>query len=201
MSATNRGAVRNDFDFYETPKPLTQVYLPTLEHCLKEIGAWKNPVVYEPAAGKLAIVDVICQAWPHADVQYSDINPAYAEYGGIDFLTATPEPIFDLIITNPPYVHAQAFIERAKLWLRTPNSIIAMMLRVGFVGSKHRAEWWRSNIPSLSFTPARPKMKLNQDGKLGSDASEYAWFRWPQTAPVVEWLPTENMDLSIDIDV
>jgi hypothetical protein len=120
-----------------------------------------------------------------------DIDPRFM-LGGIDFLTAPPEPIYDLIITNPPFLLAQEFAERAKLWRRTPQSLIVLLLRVNFLGGQKRAGWMRANTPSLAISPQRPKFSLNKHGKLGSDATEYGWFCWPGDDPWISILPTEN---------
>lgn len=160
-----------------------------LEIRLKAIGAWPSPKVYEPAAGHLAIVNEIITNWPAADVQYSDISE---DGGEIDFLTEPPEPVFDLIITNPPYSFAQEFIERAKLWRKSTNSLIVMLLRINFLGSQKRAKWLRDNVPSLAVSPRRPSMGLNKKGKKGTDATEYAWFIWPQDHPYLLILETED---------
>lgn len=187
MSATNRGKEREVNDNYPTEGWLTASVLPILEKRLIEIGV-PAPKVYEPAAGELqAIVKELTKAWPNADVEYSDI------IDGVDFLTEPPEPIFDLIISNPPYKYAMQFIERAMLWRRTEQSLVVMLLRLNFLGSKKRAAWMRANKPSLAVTPKRPSFGKNKHGKRGTDATEYAWFIWPYDEPYLSILETENI--------
>lgn len=190
MSATNRGKDRVENDFYPTPPWLTKAVLPILEERLKKLNRWQQPLIYEPACGDLAIVNEICSAWPHSLVDYSDI---VKEQGGVDFLTASPEPIYDVVITNPPYSLAQEFCERAKLWLRTPDSLIVMLLRINFLGAKKRAKWLRANLPAVAVSPKRPSFGTNKDGKKGTDATEYAWFTWPGAAPWLSILETEDV--------
>lgn len=192
MSATNRGKPRVVNDFYPTPRWLTRAVLSILESRLKRIDAWPRPVIYEPAAGDLAIVKELEQNWPQSLIDFSDINPNF-EYGGVDFLKEEPEPIFDLIITNPPYTYAKEFIERAMQWRKTEQSLVVMLLRINFLGSKKRAKWLRANLPSLAVSPKRPSMGVNKDGKKGTDATEYAWFMWPFGDPFLSILETEEV--------
>jgi hypothetical protein len=194
VSSTNRGLARAENDFYPTPPWLTKAVAPILELRLRAIGAWPVPKVYEPAAGQLHIVNTLLDEWPEAHIEYSDIDERLGDYGGIDFLTAEPEPIFDLIITNPPYFAAKEFKDRAKLWLKNDQSMIAFMLRLNFLGSQKRAKWHRADLPSLATTPKRPAMGKNKQGKLGTDSTEYAWFIWPQDEPYLSILETEDME-------
>lgn len=193
MSATGRGKAREKNDFYPTPFWLTRAILPDLEIRLRRSSLWPSPRVYEPAAGTLAIVNELQDNWPRSLIEYSDIDTKFGEYGGIDFLVEKPEPIFDLIITNPPYTYAQEFVERAKLWRRTEQSLIVFLLRVNFLGSKKRAKWLRANTPSVAVSPKRPSMGLNKLGKKGTDATEYAWMIWGPGDPTVSILETEEV--------
>lgn len=193
MSATNRGSVRSPRDYYPTPPWLTRAQLrEVLAPRLKALGMWP-PRVYEPACGEsLAIVKVLQEEWPEAIIEYSDIITLH---GGVDFLTASPEPIFDLIITNPPYTFAREFAERAPLWLRNyEDGIVSLMLRLGFLGTQGRAKWMRAAPPHTAITPKRPIMGVNKDGKPGSDASEYAWLTWPSWDPMIHILGTEDIE-------
>jgi hypothetical protein len=200
VSATGRGAERDPRDHYPTPAWLTRAVLPTLKARLQAIHHWP-PRVYEPACGdNLAIVKVLTKEWPEAQVEYSDIIP---EHGGVDFLTATPEPIFDLVITNPPYKYAQEFAQRSRLWLRQHHvrhlggdipGLVSLLLRINFYGSIKRAEWLRNDTPNMAVSPKRPVMGVNKHGKPGTDATEYAWLTWPSWDPMITILETEDIE-------
>ena len=173
MSAINRGTVREQRDFYETPDWLIKAIIPHLQQ-------YQPRRILEPAAGQGAIVRVLEQAFPEAVIEQGDIST------GQDFLAHEYAGPYDLIITNPPYLLALEFIRRA-LALRVPHGAVVMLLRVNFVGGQKRAPWMRAHTPSLYVTPRRPDFTGN-----GGDATEYAWFVWDGKLPTVAILHTEG---------
>lgn len=184
MSSTNRGVERIAHDVYPTPDWLTRAILPVLRKKLP-----RGPVeVFEPACGsRQAIVEVVKSEWPYAQVACSDI----VEPWSADFLTLPPEPRFDLIITNPPFYLAIEFVHQALKWRRNETSVVAMLLRLNFLGSKKRAPWLRDNMPSVYVTPKRPSFSVNKKGKAGTDSIEYAWFVWDGRRPELKILETD----------
>ena len=181
MSSTNRGLERIANDVYPTPDWLTRAILPALRKRLP-----KGPIsVLEPACGsKQAIAEVIRTAWPHAQVTCSDIVEPWSS----DFLTLQPSPTFDLVITNPPFYAALEFVQQALRWRRTETSVVAMLLRLNFLGSQKRAPWLRAHMPSVYVSPKRPSFGLNKQGKPGTDSIEYAWFVWDGRRPKLQIL-------------
>lgn len=96
---------------------------------------------------------------------WSEINE------GKDFFEFTNQ--VDLILTNPPFSVAREFIDHA---LSISNTCI-MLLRLNFLGSIDRHNWWKQKPPSaLHILSKRPSFT----GK-GTDATEYAWFVWDKT--------------------
>lgn len=170
MSATNRVTPRIKNDSYPTPEWLTEAIIPVLQKRLGE--NFNSASVLEPACGAGQMLRVLKKHWPNA------VGTDLVGSPPVDFTTAPAEPKYDLIITNPPYLYAEQFVRRAMEWRRNENSIVAMMLRINFLGSKKRARWLRECLPAIYVTPKRPKFSVNKDGKLGSDATEYAWFLW-----------------------
>jgi hypothetical protein len=175
MSATNRSDVRHPDDFYETPTWLTEALMPHLRAYLEETGTI-NPgmKILEPSAGAGAITRVLSENFGPIPVYALDLNPRAEGIGQGDFLEVKPTPGYDLIITNPPYSLAMEFIKHALKFRRDKNSIVAMLLRINFLGSRKRAKWHRRHPTRLHVTPKRPAFTL--DGK--TDATEYAWFLW-----------------------
>jgi phospholipid N-methyltransferase len=177
MSATNRGAIREPLDAYPTPDWL-------IEAMIEHLRRYRPQSILEPAAGDGAIVRALRQAFPDAEIVIGDINQ------GQDFLKHEYSGQFDLIMMNPPYRLALAFIKRA-LELRTPLGAVVMLLRLDFLGAQWRAAWWRTHKPSgIYITPRRPRFVGN-----GNDATEYAWFEWspyPSHGLKLEFLPTER---------
>lgn len=170
MSATNRTlGVREQHDFYETPEWLTRAFLPALWPSIRS-----NPRVLEPACGLGAISRIVTEEWRVAvdEMDLIDYGTG-AEVG--DFLTADLSGLeYDLVITNPPYRLAQEFVMKAL----TLAPVVAMLLRVNFLGGQKRAAWLRQHTPAIFVTPRRPPFSLNKHGKPGTDATEYAWFVW-----------------------
>ena len=80
------------------------------------------------------------------------------------------EPLAEVCLMNPPFSHAQAFVEVAFLRARW----VAMLQRTNWFAPS-RAAWLRQHAPDIYALPARPS--FTGDGK--TDAAEYAWFVWP----------------------
>lgn len=183
MSSTNRGSIRNKDDLYETPEWLTEAIVPILQTRLAHV---ESPFVLEPAAGKGRMVRVLEKYFDK--IVATDIN----DDPPVDFLKEPPRPEFDLIITNPPFIRAMEFVEQALKWRRRPDSVVAMMLRLNFLGSKKRAKWLREHPPAVYVTPARPSFR--PDGR--TDSIEYAWFLWQEpfrSTSCIDILPTEHI--------
>lgn len=180
MSSTNRGATRTPNDFYPTPDWLTAAICPYLG----------NPqTIFEPACGEGAITRVLRAYFPASVIQGSDILFGPEQ----DFLQMRPQPVYDLIITNPPFSLAKEFIDCALGWRRTEESLVVMLLRLNFLGSQDRAPWWRARpLPSVYVTPRRPPFGKNKNGKPGTDSTEYAWFIWGLRDAHYEILHTEK---------
>lgn len=185
MSATNRGLPRLKKDQYFTPDWLIKAILPyvlPMEHSLD---------VLEPACGTGSIVNEINNFRLPSQPKVDAMDIEYQGCGReADFLKEHPIAKYDLIITNPPYSLAMQFVQHALKFRRTEKSIVAMLLRLNWLGTLGRKEWLRDNTPSVYVSPQRPKFSLNKNGKLGSDACEYGWFVWNGREPTVVILDT-----------
>lgn len=175
MSATNRGAVRKENDFYETPEEVTRDFL--LNHFEGNFHT-----ILEPCAGSGKMIMPLRERFPEAEITamdqhamgwYKQLAPTGADSGvsGVDFRDMRGAS-FDLIFTNPPYSIATEIIEHAlKTW---PKATVVMLLRLNFLGSQQRHQWWKGNLPTeIHVLSKRPSFT----GK-GTDATEYAWFVW-----------------------
>jgi len=164
MSATNRGAQREPNDKYPTPAWCTELLVP-------EVVWGDNPTILEPCIGDGSIADVLR---PHvASIDWCEIDH------GRDFFTHEfHRRRFDFVVTNPPYSidrqdTARMFVDRS---FELANCVI-MLLRLNFLGSQKRHEWWQSHRPTAKLILSdRPSFK----GK-GNDSCEYAWFVWDST--------------------
>lgn len=187
MSSTKRGADRHKDDLYETPEWLTKAIVPYLGPRLPDLVN-----AFEPAAGRGRMLKVLKEELPDWNFDAADINGTPTSEPA-DFLISQPSPKYDLIITNPPYSLAMEFVKRALMWRRTPSSVVAMLLRLNFAGSKGRASWLREHPPAVYITPKRPSFTPNNT----TDSIEYAWFLWQEPYREysgIHWLDTENCD-------
>lgn len=163
MSATNRGAVRNERDFYATPKaafiPLMK-YLPT-------------GIIWEPACGDGRLVSWMRDGGFKAEG--SDLEPQ-CDAPRLDFLETSKDfPAgsgnYAAIVTNPPFSLAFEFCQHA----RKLSDETFFLLSLNFLASRKRNAWFKANLVSALFVlSARPSFTAN--GK--TDACDYAWFYW-----------------------
>ena len=114
MSATNRGAKRNEYDFYPTPhEPIDKI--------LAEIDFTAVTSFCEPCKGDGAIYDLI------------DCKKSYAELQeGLDYFERQFD--CDLIITNPPFSIASEFLKKSLDEAKT----VVYLLRLNFMGYQKR---------------------------------------------------------------
>jgi hypothetical protein len=199
MSSTNRGAVRRESDFYETPPYCVTALL----HRLRELGGRYTNIliaekVLEPCAGHGAIikaydeyrskelgappplwtaVEIREEARNHLDAVQTNWDKAYYQ----DFLTWRPLPgeRFDLCITNPPFNLALPIIERAM----TMADMVVMLLRVNFLGSQLRSQWHREFPADIGIMDIRPSFT----GGSKTDSPEYGWWIFDKNAPGGKW--------------
>jgi len=166
MSATNRGSERNASDFYPTPSWCTKKLLEKL--ILNNVQSF-----YEPCKGDGAIYDIV----PIANKDWSEIQL------GRDYLIGEHKSV-DLIITNPPYSLAIEFIEKAL----THSKAVVMLLRLNYLESQKRFNFWQANPPSHLITLSK---RPSFTGK-GTDATGYAWVVWNGegivNAPTFSWI-------------
>jgi hypothetical protein len=157
--------------------------------------------VWEPACGEGHMAKVLKEKFDI--VIASDIHP-YG-YGVVqDFLDpecVAPCPI-DLIITNPPFKHAEQFINKS---LQIANVGVAMLTRTVFLEGKGRYNrLFKDNPPSTVavFTERVPMVKDRLD-RNASSATSYAWLVWDKfnfDAPRMSWIPPCRKQLEKDSD-
>lgn len=143
---------RREYDLYETPEWAVKA----LFNLIPVNSEWRY---LEPcrASGRIYNHLPIGSAW-------GEIRE------GVDYLV-TEYPHVDAVITNPPYSMAQEFVEKAL----EDADVVIMLLRLGFLESMKRWEWWQDNpIDHLIVLSKRPS--FTEDNK--TDGSGYAWFVW-----------------------
>lgn len=153
MSSTNRGAERNALDLYITPDYTVNSLLSVLD-----LDRIRSVSFCEPCRGTGAIYNKI----EAASKMHGEISE------GIDYLSVPFKA--NVIITNPPFSLAMEFLQKslAEAWS------VFYLLRLNFLGSQKRREFWQTNRPShVLVLSKRPSFTGH-----GTDSIEYAWFCW-----------------------
>lgn len=162
---------REQDDWYATPEWVTARFL----------AAWGRTITHpdnilEPAAGDGALLDPLRRTWgSHTRIDAFDLNPQHPAVVQRDFWFDDGPERYDLVITNPPYAHAEAFVQYGLSKLNDGGHL-ALLLRLGFLGSQERAPLWRRSMcESIYVLSERPSFKRNT-----TDFSEYMWAVWKQ---------------------
>jgi hypothetical protein len=160
---------------------------------LRTMSAW------EPACGELHMAKVLAEFCDQ--VRASDVFRYSAEHELIDFtLTGSTEPEVDLIVTNPPFAAAEAFIATA---LGRARRAVAMLVRSAFLEGGGRHERLFAVTPPthvLQFVErvvmlegrlvrANEPDPFTQDGRSVRSATAYCWLVWMMDGPgkVLGW--------------
>ena len=168
MSRRLPSYLRRQRDFYETPKSATEALAAFLHR--------RPAVILDPCAGNGAIPNAFLDLGFPFRWELRDI------VGGHDYLHSERVEA-DGVITNPPYSLAQEFVTKAL----DEYQFVAMLLRLNFLGSRKRRDWWQTRLPtSLIVISKRPSFT----GK-GTDATEYAWFVWDRLSIFCHARPLE----------
>lgn len=170
MSSTHRSNCRSLNDFYGTPPycvgliwPHVRTSGPILDPCAGD-GSMVRFLRAQSPTSVINAIEIDAERAPRVDGANSVIRE--------NFLLMPTEmiPQAELVITNPPYSKAIEFVERS---LSVATRTVAMLLRLNFLGSMKRYEFFRSAMPDVYVISKRPSFT---DG--GTDSCEYAWFVW-----------------------
>jgi hypothetical protein len=159
VSQRDSGYERKERDCYETPEWVTEALLKHVEpHCS----------IWEPAAGSGKMARVL-RAAGHQTTE-TDIET------GHDFL-GTIATDWQAIVTNPPYVLAQKFIERALDLTAMNRGAVFMLLRTDFDHAKTRQHLFGR---CAQFSRKLVLVKRIQwfEDSTGSPSFNHAWFMW-----------------------
>lgn len=178
MSAKGRGRHEGgDFDFYPTPPWCVHRLLDACPSLLDVNDA------LEPTCGDGAVVEACISwmgerrcapKWTGVELRRNAVREPTVFthlYEGTDFRAWIPPRRYGLAIGNPPFNLAEPIVRKCL----EHADVVAMLLRVGFLGSDERVDFFRTvgARPALRILPDRPSF----DG-VGTDASAYAWFVW-----------------------
>lgn len=185
MSSTKRGGQRSPSDNYPTPCWSTTRFLEAFVpkyHAQLDESLW-----LEPGAGEGNMIYAVQEYFrstgqPIPTFDAAELREECREplqklgvrtvQIGDFFKDGPPSPgPYDMVLTNPPFSLAMEFILRS---LQADTRFVAMLLRLNYLGSKKRHDFFRLNAPDLYVIPNRPSFK----GTGETDSIEYAWFVW-----------------------
>ena len=159
MSQRDSGYERKERNLYETPAWVTEALLPHIPAGLRSI--------WEPACGSGKMSGVL-EAVGYR-VLATDID------GGKDFL-ATIDRSYEAVITNPPYVLAQEFIEHA-MRMVGGDGLVAMLLRTDFDHAKTRQHLFGKCPWFFKKVVLTRRIKWFEES-TGSPSFNHAWYIW-----------------------
>jgi hypothetical protein len=154
---------RPDFDFYPTPTTAVEALL-NVEKFSRRI--------WEPACGDGAISEVL-KKHGHEVLSTDLIDRGYGETPH-DFLTSSYK--CENIITNPPFVLADKFIE---LSLQRTTDKVCMLCKLQFLeGAKRKIMFESTPLKSVWVFSKRLSMYRNGEKMKNSGMIAFAWYIW-----------------------
>ena len=180
LGASNHSLGERQKEDYYATEPAATDWLCKLE-------TFTNPIL-EPSCGEGHISKQLIK---HGyDVVSRDlVDRGYGEVK--DFLFFKNEQWGGDIVTNPPYVTAQEFVEQALSMIQEGHKV-AMFLKLTFLEGKQRAKLFKENPPiRIWVSSSRLKCAKNGDfDQFKSSATAYAWFIWEKGYkgyPEIRW--------------
>lgn len=186
---TPRWAVRRLLDRLRERHKLGPFFGPILEPCagdgaiVRAASEWFAEFGFAPPAWHL--IDIRPECEPQWEASLLSVHAAALSTRVADFLRLPLDecPRADSTLTNPPFSLAMECVTRA----RDVAEVVAMLLRIGFLSSEERAEYFADplNRPDVYVLPQRPSYYIKEasDTRLPTDSYDYAWMIWGQRAP------------------
>lgn len=152
-------------------------------------------VIWEPAAGRGDMAEVLHDAG--YEVIVSDIVGATLGCDGAatsDFLTHTsPGDGLISIVTNPPYVHAEAFVRKALELTERAGGMVAMLFRNEYDCAAGRRDLFeRESFRAKLVLTKRPRWIDDLNQQSASPRHNFAWYLWDHhhSGPAeIRWIP------------
>ena len=183
-TSTSRDRVENDY--YATQPSSVEDLL------LKENVHGR---VLEPCVGGGHIADVLKTVADRVDCT-DLVDRGYDGTVVLDFLEQNVSPVYDWVVTNPPYKLAQDFIEQS-LRATKDGGHVAMFLKIQFLEGNKRKLFFEDTPPKTVYVfskrqnPLRNGEALDEKGKPWSSTMCFAWFVWEKGysgKTTIEWI-------------
>lgn len=187
MSSTNRGKDRHVSDYYTTPKQCIREFFDAWFSDLSEEQEY-NYICDRP--DKVFWLDPSAGGDPKHDMSYPSVINEIADNAVVETIDEREDSLanikgdylqievikgmYDVIITNPPFLLAEQFIRKALIDVRD-GGYVAMLLRLNFFGSKARKKFFEEFMPERVYVHHR-RMSFTDDGK--TDSVEYMHAVW-----------------------
>ncbi len=186
------GSEREEHDFYAT-HPNAVIPLMSLLN-LDDVGVNCEPkLIWENSCGQ-GHLSVMLQAYGHKVISTDLIDRGFGTYD-VDFLKPSmyDDFPFDMIVMNPPYKHAEAFVRKSI----KVAPIVCAFLRLTFLESKGRKKLFKKYPPkTVAVFSERIQSSKNAKfvkpcGKKEASTVAYAWFIWQrgfEGDPTIKWI-------------
>jgi hypothetical protein len=189
-----RRVARSSLDDFPTPPWATRALCERLGLSQRlGLSCW------EPCANRGFMVRPLNEYF--SSVIASDVKDYGFGYPVKDFLDRIDVVGTDWIITNPPFVLAQAFVEKS---LQLTRFGVAILARTAFLEGKGRyAELFSRTPPSLVLQfSERVPMVAGRIDELASSATAYCWLVWQKgvRGTHLDWIPPCRKQLERDGD-
>jgi hypothetical protein len=197
MSATGRNKEpRHEHDFYQTPIAHVRAAFDLLPDSISPSA------VLDPGAGTGVWGQEARRRWPYVDICGFEIRSVDRPDGynlwnsPSDFLEASEKRVksWGLIVGNPPYNVAEAFIRRS-MALLSDGGYLLFLLRLNYLESQTRGYGlWRE------FPPCRIGVYIQRPSFTGNgntDPTGYMaclWKKGYQGEPTLRWLDTDTAE-------
>ena len=164
---------RDPFDFYPTPVEVCEAALALVPFVPRS--------VLDPGAGAGPWGRAAHTRWPTAWIDGYELREVSHPYGytawhcGNDFLDATVGGGYALVMGNPPYKLAEAFVRKGLAALR-PGGWLVFLLRLAFLEGQERDEGLWAEFPARRVDVLAKRPSFTADRK--TDATAYAMFCW-----------------------
>jgi hypothetical protein len=178
--------IPHELDYYPTPPFATRMFCDRLCTYIGDYDKLKTMTVWEPACGEMHMARPLAEYFGH--VRASDVH-AYSAHEICDFpLVGRMEPdCVDWVITNPPFLLAEDFVEAG---LRAARRGVAILVRTAFAESRARYNrLFGSQPPSFIWQFVDRVVLLDQrlvrkgetdpaSDDTASSATAYCWMVW-----------------------
>lgn len=166
--------MRHEFDFYETPDPLTEWLFS--EHDIQG-------ECYEPCVGDGAIIRASNRIHGARNWRTNDLDPRWEANTTLDAASIEAWQLFpDWVVSNTPFSHWNQIAERAYNGSRTG---VALYLRLSAHEPK-KSEfkgWWSKFPPShIYICPRFAHQRSRRSGQWSTDSVTCCWTVWDKRA-------------------